>query len=131
MTPTELVQGVYAAFGRGDLPAILAACAENVDWRSHAPSCTPFAGRYSGRAGVGEFFGKLLSGAQFTSFEPRRFLADGDTVAVLGRDTGTAVATGRAFADDWVHVFVIRDGKIAEFGEFVETAPMEAAFRAS
>lgn len=126
-----LVQSVYAAFGRGDLAAVLAACADDVDWRCHAPAAAPFAGRFTGRDGVRTFFEKLLSSARITSFEPRAFLADGDAVVVLGRDTGVAIATGREFADDWVHVFTVRSGRIASFAEFTEAAPLEAAFTRS
>ncbi len=127
--PLHLVRDVYAAFGRGDLAAVLAACVEDVDWRCHAPSCAPFGGAYVGRAGVKTFFEELLANMQIASFAPRTFLADGDTVVVLGRDAGTATPTGRAFADEWVHVFVFRGGKIAKFNEFTETAPVEAAYR--
>jgi hypothetical protein len=127
--PTDLVKDVYAAFGRGDLAAVLAACAPDVDWRCHAPSCVPFGGEFAGRDGVKTFFEKLLGAVRLTSFAPRTFLADGDTVVVLGRDAGVAVATGREFADEWVHVFTVKGGKISAFAEFMETAPLEAAFR--
>lgn len=32
MTPIERVQQIHAAFGRGDIPAILAALADDVEW---------------------------------------------------------------------------------------------------
>ena len=129
MSPTELVRGVYAAFGRGDLPAVLAACAEDVDWRYCGPSAAPFAGSYRGRDGVRRFFEVLFASLRITAFEPGRFLADGDTVVVLGREAGTVTATGRSAQYDWAHVFVVRDGRIAEFREFADAAPMEAALR--
>ena len=126
--PADVVKSVYAAFGRGDLPAVVAACAEDVDWRCHAPSSVPFAGTFAGREGVNAFFGKLLASMRFSAFEPKTFLTDADTVVVLGRDTGSAIATGRAFGEDWVHVFTIRGAKIARFAEFTETRALEAAF---
>src|SRR5437764_194297 len=47
-----LVRDVYAAFGRGDLGAVLAACSADVDWRCHAPSVAPFGGAFVGRDGA-------------------------------------------------------------------------------
>lgn len=129
MTPTDLVRETYAAFGRGDLPAVLAACAEDVDWRSCGPSAAPYTGNYVGRDGVRRFFETLLAAIRLTSFEPQRFLADGDTIVVLGKEGGTVVATGRAMQYEWAHVFVVRDGRIAAFREFADAAPIEAALR--
>src|SRR5687767_1848027 len=125
----QVVRDVYAAFGRGDLPAVLAACAEDVDWRCHAPSCAPFSGTFPGRAGVQTFFGQLLTSVQFTSFAPRTFLAEGESVVVLGHDTGIAIPTGRPYDVEWVQVITVRGGKIASFAEYLETAPVESAFR--
>jgi ketosteroid isomerase-like protein len=57
MTNTvETVKSIYNAFGRGDIPAVLATLHENVDWRYHGSSAIPFAGHYLGRAEMGEFF---------------------------------------------------------------------------
>src|SRR5438309_3250184 len=117
MSATQLVRELYAAFGRGDLAAVLAACAEDVDWRCHAPAVTGYGGTYSGRAGAQVFFEKLFANARITAFEPRTFFADGDTVVVLGREAGVALPTGRPYADEWVHVFVVRDGKVVRFEE--------------
>ena len=129
MTPTELVRETYAAFGRGDLPAVLAACAEDVDWRYCGPSAAPYTGEWRGRDGVRRFFETLFAALRLTSFEPQRFFADGDTVVVLGREGGTVAATGRTVQYDWAHVFVVRDGRIAAFREFADAAPIEAALR--
>lgn len=37
MSPIETVRQIYAAFGRGDVPAILACLAEDVDWEYGQP----------------------------------------------------------------------------------------------
>jgi ketosteroid isomerase-like protein len=36
MTPLETVQGIYQAFGRGDIPSILATVADDVAWEAWA-----------------------------------------------------------------------------------------------
>ena len=71
--------------------------------------------------------GTLLS---FQSFEPRQFFAAGpDTVFVLGHYDRTVIKTGKPANSDFVHVFVIRDGKIASYREFQDTAGLADAWR--
>jgi uncharacterized protein len=125
----DLVRSVYAAFGRADLPAVLAALAEDVDWRYCGPAAAPYSGRFRGREGAKRFFETYLAAFALTSFEPQRFLADGETVVVLGRESGSVAATGRSAAYDWVHVFVVRDGKVAEFREYPDATAVDALFR--
>ena len=129
MTPTQFIQDVYAAFGRGDLPYILAACAEDVDWRALAPTGAPYCGHFKGRDGAKRFFEAFLSTMKLTKFEPRQFLESGETVVVLGREGGTVLPTGRTTEYDWVHVFVVKAGKVAAFTEFSDAATLDAAFK--
>lgn len=35
--PLEIVQGVYAAFGKGDIPALLGALADDIEWTFPGP----------------------------------------------------------------------------------------------
>ena len=45
---TRLVQELYAAFGRGDFPAILNRVAPDVDWAFSGPTKLPFGGSWRG-----------------------------------------------------------------------------------
>ena len=47
----QLVQELYAAFGRGDVPAILEQLTDDVVWYDPCPPEVPHAGRYGGRDG--------------------------------------------------------------------------------
>jgi ketosteroid isomerase-like protein len=116
----ERVQQVYAAFGRGDLPALLALLDENVSWRMAGPA--PFAGERRGHAGVQEFFVKLVEAAEIEHFAPAEFLAKGETVVALGNERLRARGTGRVMTHDWAHVFKVRNGKIAEVLLIEDTA---------
>jgi len=73
MTPFETVQGIYQAFGRGDVPAILATVADDVAWESWADNSAQKAGvRWMtprhGKAGVLEFF-QLVAQFQIHEFK--------------------------------------------------------------
>src|ERR1051325_6283318 len=54
MDNVAIVNGAYDAFAKGDVPAVLDALADDVDW--HAPGTLPHGGQFSGKDGVGSFF---------------------------------------------------------------------------
>ena len=54
-----LIQNVYAAFGRGDIPALLALTAPDVDWQFHGDHGAGYTGHVRGHAQVGEWFGEV------------------------------------------------------------------------
>jgi hypothetical protein len=126
---TRVVQEAYAAFGRNDVPGILATLDDNIVWKAvHGASPqVPTAGERRGKAAVTEFFKILGETFQFERFEPREFIAQGDRVAVLGF-YATRTSTGKRLESEWVMLFAFRNGKIAEFQEFTNTAVLNAAF---
>lgn len=79
----ETVKSIYAAFGRGDVPAILETLAEDVEWEPDAidhgiPWIVP--GR--GRATAARFF-EALRGFDVKHFGVRAVMGDGDLVVGL------------------------------------------------
>src|SRR5438094_881101 len=88
-----VVKQAYGAFGRGDIPALLALLDENVDWQpivgTNPP--VPTAGRRHGRADVGRFFEAIGKNLTFSLFEPREFVAQGDKVVALGHYTSKTI----------------------------------------
>ena len=125
-----VVQQGYEALGRGDIPALLDLMADDVDWTLQGPSVIPWAGTRRGREGVAEFFSLLGETLEFEQFEPREFVAQGDTVVVVGYERNLIKPTGRTFEQEWAHVYTLRDGKIAKFRAFEDTAAYVGAFDA-
>ena len=125
-----IVQELYGAFGRGDAPALLAALTGDVVWRVNgATKEYPAIGAWRGQAGVGEFLKQVAANEDFSAFNPQHFHADADKVFVLGNYTLTPKKTGKSVATDWVHVFTVRDGKVAAFTEFTDTAQFVDGYR--
>jgi hypothetical protein len=56
---------------------------------------------------------------------PKDFHDAGDTVVVEGRYTGAFKGTGKSLDAQFCHVFKIRDGKLTNFQQFVDTAQMQ------
>jgi hypothetical protein len=126
----ELVQGLYAAFGRGDIATIVGALAPEVVWHSHGrPQDFPTLGTYKGPQGVQTFFQTVADTQTPTDFSPREFYTTGDKVFVLGHYAWTMRKTGKSAASDWVHIFTVRDGKVTTFDEFTDTAQFAEAIR--
>lgn len=127
-TPLVVVQQFYETLGRGDLPAILDLFPDNVEWVYQGPSVIPFAGTRHGREGVAEFFSVLGATLEFEQFEPREFVAQGDTVVVLGFERSRLTSTDRTVEQEWAHVFTFTNGTIARVRSFEDTAALAAAF---
>src|SRR6266536_1232869 len=74
----------------------------------------------------GRYFASTLD---YTTFEPREFIAQNDKVVSLVYSEATVRDTGRAFVNPEAHVWTIRDGKLARFQSYHDTAAAAAAHR--
>ena len=127
---TRLAQSVYEAFGRGDMAALAEAMADDIEWVNPGdPASDPNAGTFKGKEAVLGWFGGLASTLDFTTFEPREFIAQDDKVVSLVYAEATARDTGRAFVNHEAHVWTFRDGKVARLQIYLDTAATAAAHR--
>lgn len=127
-----LVQTIYAAFGRGDVAAVLDALDANVTWGLVGDSAdVPMAGIRQGKAGAAEFFKCLKETQQLTSFAPRVFAAGDDTVFVQGHAAWIMNGSGVTGENDWVHVFTFKGGKVVSYRGFQDTALLSKAYHAA
>ena len=132
MSHIATVQEIYAAFGRGDVPAILDRLAEDVDWEAGGSSAAdegvPWLLRRTGREGAGAFFA-TLDAFETRRFEPLSFLEGaGQVAAVIGVELALR-ASGYVIADEEVHLWTFDDtGLVCAFRHVVDTAKhIEAA----
>jgi len=112
------IQGIYEAFGRGDVPAILDRLSEGVRWEAHLDPIVPWGGDYSGKTNVPRFFDAIARSADILSFEPREFVAEGDRVVSLGTFGFRAKATGREMQTRWIFVWTVKDGVVTSYEQF-------------
>jgi ketosteroid isomerase-like protein len=124
----RIVEGLFEAFGRGDVPSLLGLLSEDIDWRIQGPASVPYFGQHNGHEGVSDFLTKLGTSVEMERFEPREFITDGDKVVVLGGERGRVRATGRLFDNDWAMVFTLREGKITSFRSYEDTGAVAGAF---
>jgi uncharacterized protein len=117
----EVVRGIYDALGRGDMAGVLGAMADDIKW--YEAEGLPYGGLYQGGEAVAQnVFGPVTQDIPNFAVTPEQFIASGDTVAVVLRYSGTAKDTGKELDLPVVHVWDVRNGKLARFRQFVDTA---------
>lgn len=123
MSNIETVQAIYASFGAGDIPAILAQFSEDVEWEyGQGPTDVPWLQPRKGRAAVGGFF-EALGALEFHKFELTKLLQGDDVVAALIDIEFTVKLTGRRVAErDEIHLWHFgADGKVTRFRHGADT----------
>ena len=124
----KAIEGVYSAFGRGDVPGILAHLTDDIRWVSHMESVVPWSGDFSGKDRVPQFFKAIFQSVDVDVFTPQEWIAQGDTVVSLGEFGCRVRATGKASRARWVFIWRFRNGKICSYEQFHGPA-LAAAFR--
>jgi uncharacterized protein len=123
----QIVKDAYAAFGRGDIQGLLALFAEDIEWITPGEGW-PLAGTYRGLAGVADFFQKISEMVEISFLEPREFVGQGDRVLVVGFSSGRVKATNREFENNWVIAFTVRNGKVTNVREYIDTLALARGF---
>ncbi len=125
----EIVQGIYAAFARRDIPAIAAMLSPDVEWGEPPNPFNPAAGMRRGHEGFLEWIEIGRRSEDILVLVPRKMLVDEDSVAVVGFMRCRAISTGKEYESDFVHVVTLEAGKVTSFQEFFDTYAAGEAFR--
>ena len=120
-SPAAVVRRQYLASAAGDLDALRATLAPDVEWTEMAGF--PLAGTYRTPEGVTSNVMERL-GADWDEWTAHddAYVVDGENVVVLARYTAVNRATGRPLGVRVAHHFVVRGGLIVRFEQFVDTA---------
>ena len=123
-----LVKSLYEAFGRGDVPTVLAAMDPKIEWNE--AENFPYADRnpYIGPGAVVEgVFARLGSEWDGFGLDVEEVLDAGDTVVARGRYKGAYKKTGVRIHAQFAHVWRLRGGKVVAFQQHVDTAQVAKA----
>ena len=83
----------------GDMAASAEVMADDIEWVDPGdPDDDPNAGTFKGKEAVPSWFGGLASTHDYTTFEPREFIAQNDKVLSLVYSEATVRDTGRALS---------------------------------
>ena len=128
MSNLKLVQSVYDAFGKGDIPTVLGSLSPEVQWTE--AEGFPYGGTYVGPDAVLEgVFMRLGTEWEGFSAVPEEFIDGGETVVALGKYGGTYKATGKSFQANFAHVWKVREGQAVRFIQYVDTLVVQRALQ--
>ena len=122
----QLVKDFFAAMGSGDKQGLLALSAEDIEWIVPGEDW-PLAGTHRGHAGLAHVLQKASEELETTYPKPPEFVAQGDRVLVVGFATGRIKATNRTFEDHWVFAITVRNGKLTNIREYIDTQALARA----
>jgi len=126
----KTIMGVYEAFGRGDVAAILDAVTSDVDWAAEAdPAVAPWHGVRHGQQAVAAFFAEFGSTMEVEEFTPVSIAANDTDVLSVVQFRARSRATGKTAAMNLHHFFKFRDGKIAHYRGTEDTAQTQAVLQ--
>ena len=121
----QIVKDFFAAMGRGDKQGLLAISAEDIEWI--IPGEWPLAGTHRRHAGLADLLQKASEMVETSYPEPPEFVAQGDRVLMIGSATGKIKATNKSFEDDWVFAITVRNGKVTNIREYIDTLALARA----
>lgn len=131
MSNVGIVRDIYAAFERGDMAAVLGLMADDIVWNE--AESFPYSDRnpYVGPQAVLEgVFGRVGGEWNVFAVEPERFIDGGETVVMLGRYRLEHKVGRREIKPQVVHVWAVRNGKLASFQQYIDTLAVAQAMSA-
>lgn len=126
--PADVVRRQYLAGAAGDLAALRATLAPDIEWTEMAGF--PLAGTYRTPDGVtSNVMEKLAQDWDGWTAHDDTYVTDGENVVVLARYTATNKNTAKSIDVRVAHHFTVRGGLIVRFEQFVDTALVHAAMQ--
>jgi ketosteroid isomerase-like protein len=131
MSHLETVREIYERFARGDMATILATFAEDIEFRlaqghPYQPDGKPWIGA---DAITENFFDKVGPEWHDWAFHIDAAVEAADALVVEGRYTALYKPTARPLDAQACHVWRFRDGRIASFHQYVDTAHVQDVMR--
>jgi len=122
----QTVKEFFAAIGSGDKQRVLALVAEDIEWIIPGEDW-PLAGTHRGHNALENVLQKASAEIEVTYPKPPEFIAQGDRVLVVGVATGKIKATNKTFEDHWVFDITVRNGKLTNIREYIDTQALARA----
>lgn len=125
----RVIEGFYEAVAAGDMETVVAIFADDVEVEVMGQS--PISGRHVGRADfLAHAMGPVIDALDPETIELAAtweiFAAEDDRV--VARMTGRATSkAGKRYDNSYCQLFRVRDGRIAEMYEYLDTALLEDA----
>jgi ketosteroid isomerase-like protein len=124
----KTIEGMYEAFGRGDIPFVIGALDPGVEWWEAEnfiyADKNPYVGPQAVLEGV---FARIGKEWEWFTVTPKEVLDAGESVVGRGYYAGKFRQTGREVRAQFAHVFGFRNGKVVTFQQYTDTAQFQKA----
>lgn len=129
MSYKQTVQKAFADFSKGDIPAIVAICDDNIEWINPDAPEVPLAVSVKGKNNVPQFFGKLAETVDISRFEIDHFVEEGNKVVAWGGYDAKVKSTGKSFTTPLIMTWEFNSaGKCSKWQAHTNTAAQAKAF---
>jgi ketosteroid isomerase-like protein len=126
MTRAEIeaiIRKLYAARVAGDIPAIMPHATSDVEFvLAGDPGASPVPGRLRGADALRPQLEKLFATFKFNSYDIVTLVVEGPTAAVRAKASLTSLVTGATVDMELGDFFTFKDGRVASFVQFCDTA---------
>jgi ketosteroid isomerase-like protein len=122
----QVVKDFFTAMGRSDRRDLLALTSEDIEWIIPGEDW-PLAGTHRGHAGLEDLLQKASEKMETSVMELHEYVAQGDRVLVVGFAKGRIKATNKTWEDDWVFAITVRNGKLTNIREYIDTQALARA----
>jgi uncharacterized protein len=129
-----IVKDIYAAFGHGDVNAIMAHISDDLEAFGIVTDrqLVPWHIQATKKQDVPKFFQAIAQSSEFSRFEPRDFAAGGAYVyCSIGFDVTFRHNGKRVSVDNVMHRFKFKNGKVVEWRGSEDTALIAGAYGAA
>jgi ketosteroid isomerase-like protein len=129
MTNLEIVRSTYEGRNSEENGRNLAEyAAKDIVWTE--AKGFPYGGTYTGLEAIGKnVFHRLGTEWSNYKFTPEGFVTEGDRVFAYGTYTAVNGKTGKSLTARVAHLWQLRDGKIVEFEQFVDSQTVNDTFK--
>jgi ketosteroid isomerase-like protein len=118
-----IIRKLYAARVAGDVEAIMPFAAPDVEFvLAGDPGASPVPGRLRGTDALRPQLEKLFAVFKFHSYDIVTLVVEGSNAAVRARATLTSTITGATVDMEFGDFFTFKDGRVASFVQFCDTA---------
>ena len=117
----DTVKGVYEAFGKGDVAAVLGVMDEKIAWREPVSLAPTFVDQVGPQAVAENVFGQVMTLMQDFTVNPEEFIDGGDIVVMLGHYRGKGAKTETPLEARMAHVWRFSGGKATGFEVITDT----------
>jgi ketosteroid isomerase-like protein len=127
MSNVETIQGMYAAFARGDIESVLAGLHPEIEWVEPEIEGLLYGGTHRGLEAVAkEVFALMPQTWETFQLDIEEWIDGGETVVVIGRFSARSKG-GREGSWRFAHVWKMRGGKAVRVEPFLDTLAEQRA----